>query len=307
MKKSIKLIIVFLLMMSIPINATSGRLKNASIQTCGGETYGSHGDGHWHVASQNSNGTYNATGSPIYGNPCIGEPEEDVKENNNSQTRMYEDPAEEAISKSSDTSLSKVTVNDKEVSLSDSMTFDTEEKEAIIKVKLGDDKAKAEYEEKNSLSLGANEISIVVTAEDETSKTYLLTVNRSERKLSDDTGISVSINGVVINFTDGKYTYNIDSDNIEITYTLNHEKAITTLDTSEKINPNENTNFQFIVIAEDGSRELYQLNLIAMPKTEPMAASEIIANFIIYGGISLIISSIIKKARSKNMKKDIKI
>lgn len=60
---------------SVGIEATSGRLKGASIVSCGGVNYGSHGDGHWHVATDNGSKGWYSNGAPVGStNPCSGSP-----------------------------------------------------------------------------------------------------------------------------------------------------------------------------------------------------------------------------------------
>lgn len=71
MKKCLYLIICVCLFMfgSINVEASPGQLKKASIKTCNGNTYGQHGDGHWHLA-ENRDGRYYALGDPISSDPC---------------------------------------------------------------------------------------------------------------------------------------------------------------------------------------------------------------------------------------------
>lgn len=73
MKKIFIILITFLFLIPI-VNASPGRLVSSSITTCNGITYGYHSsDKHWHVAVQNSDGSYNASGDIIgYSNPCQG-------------------------------------------------------------------------------------------------------------------------------------------------------------------------------------------------------------------------------------------
>ena len=72
MKKNIYIILLLTIFMfgSIEVNASSGRLRKDSIKTCNGTTYGQHSsDNHWHVAEE-KDGSYYATGNPIYSDPC---------------------------------------------------------------------------------------------------------------------------------------------------------------------------------------------------------------------------------------------
>lgn len=71
LSKIIAVILIFAIALSSSTFATSGRLQKDSIKTCpNGVVYGKHGDGHWHVATRNSDGSYNASGSPLASDPC---------------------------------------------------------------------------------------------------------------------------------------------------------------------------------------------------------------------------------------------
>lgn len=62
-----------LILGSVGIEATSGRLKDDSIVTCSGVNYGSHGDGHWHVATDHGDTGWFPNGAPVgSSNPCGG-------------------------------------------------------------------------------------------------------------------------------------------------------------------------------------------------------------------------------------------
>ena len=72
MKKNvyISLLLILFCVGSVEVNASSGRLRKDSIKTCGGITYGQHSsDNHWHIAEL-KDGSYYATGNPIYSDPC---------------------------------------------------------------------------------------------------------------------------------------------------------------------------------------------------------------------------------------------
>jgi len=70
--KKILTFILFFLFFTSNVYATPGNLRKDSIITCNGVLYGQHGDGHWHRAQRNANGTYSAIGEPIRSRPCGG-------------------------------------------------------------------------------------------------------------------------------------------------------------------------------------------------------------------------------------------
>ena len=74
MKKKIITVFVTLIIMLVtvePINASSGKLKGASIVSCNGVNYGSHSaDNHWHKAKEHDSGWYPDGGVVSATNPC---------------------------------------------------------------------------------------------------------------------------------------------------------------------------------------------------------------------------------------------
>lgn len=71
MKKKYLWLLIGFFVIPIDVFATSGWLKKGSITNCNENYYGSHGDGHWHVAQQRDNRWY-AIGEPLPSNPCGG-------------------------------------------------------------------------------------------------------------------------------------------------------------------------------------------------------------------------------------------
>jgi len=68
------ILIIITAFTTVEINATSGKLKSASICTgSDGVTYGNHGDGHWHVAVKHDSGWYPQGSSLGYDNPCTAQ------------------------------------------------------------------------------------------------------------------------------------------------------------------------------------------------------------------------------------------
>ncbi len=198
MKKQLFFILCLLLLLPIKISATGGGLQKNSIKTCpNGVTYGKHRDGnggtHWHVAITNGTNYY-ASGEAIYEDPCP-----DYKKNegtagstkggsssssNNSRNNNYytndsiNDNSEIIIEeKSNDNTIKRVLVDEKEITVSDNMNYETKKKNIRIKIETNDSKSKVAYDNKE-LNNGGNEINIVVTAENGDKRNYILTVNK---------------------------------------------------------------------------------------------------------------------------------
>lgn len=134
MKKIFLVLIAFLFLIPI-VNASPGRLVNSSITTCNGITYGYHSsDKHWHVAVQNSDGSYNASGDIIgYSSPCQSV---STYNPNDSQTTTS---SNEQVATSTDeqTSIDEQSATDEDKSANEQTTTDDEEKtddEAITSI-----------------------------------------------------------------------------------------------------------------------------------------------------------------------------
>ena len=102
--------------------------------------------------------------------------------NNNSASRNYNytppEPVIQEPPKSSDTSLKEVTINYKDIEISDNMSYSTKRKNVDVNVTTNDYKAKAEYDNNVDLNIGDNFINIKVTAEDGSIKEYKLNIIR---------------------------------------------------------------------------------------------------------------------------------
>lgn len=275
MKKYLYILIILLSfsMISIKVNASSGRLKKNSIITCNGITYGQHSsDNHWHIASKNSDGSYNAVGSAFYTHPCqtnnnqsnnTTKKEEDVIVDNN------DDESEEdviIITKSSDNTLKEIIIDGKSISISDNMNYSTTKDKVNISVNTADEKAT--YKINNTdLKLGLNTITIEVTAEDNSIKTYTINVTR-ERILSSNKDIKLIINDKEIVFNNYKSTIYIDEmDNLNFEYTLSDPNTKIEMNKIDKLKYGNNI-INLKVIAEDKSEENYEINLYKNHKDE---------------------------------------
>ncbi len=197
------------------VHATSGALRKASIKTCNGITYGQHGeDNHWHEAAfrPDVSSGWSAIGDPIYSDPCqnsssdvsnyaIDENNNSVSENNSTSEAQKENShntsqsttnsnsfieekndaitAEENI-KSSDNTLKELIIDGKSITINNDMYYKTTSNHVNIKVIPSDEKAKYEIENNSALSIGNNLVTITVTAEDGSLKTYSLNIYKND-------------------------------------------------------------------------------------------------------------------------------
>ena len=301
MKKSVYIIFVLFVFVSnmVIVDASSGRLKSDSIKTCNGITYGSHSsDNHWHVASM-KNGSYYATGSPIYSDPCGL---------NNSSENSYVQPHEENNTntinevfveeeKSSDNLLKSVEVDNNSLIVSEVMTYNTNKEKVDIKVTTNNDKATYEIKNNSNLKVGENLIYIDVKAENGNIKNYMLNVNR-EKELSSEKGIIVYINNKEIEFKDFKATFNVSSneEEINIDYKLKDKNTSVKMSKISKLKTGKN-NIDIIVTAEDGSENKYQLNVYKNSTFEDFCS--LLLTVILFAGLYYFVRFITRKFKKQ--------
>lgn len=275
------------------VEASSGFLRKDSIKSCNGITYGQHGsDNHWHVAIENSDGGYNASGNPIYQDPCANS---SSSGSSNSDTQNNSNPV--IVPKSSDVSLNKVVLNDDEIPIQDIMSYETKEESVSITVVTNDSKSIATYDSLVDLNIGNNEVIINVTAEDGTNKNYLLNINRI-RNLSSNNNAIIRVDNEVINFNNGESAViNVLSsvDKLDIDYTLEDNKAKAKIIDN---NLKEGENKVIIrVTAENGDVKDYIINVDKSNFLEDVIST--IVSIAILVGFCYLIYLFIKKRKLK--------
>ena len=309
----------------IKVDATSGRLKSNSIKTCNGVTYGQHSsDNHWHVASRNSDGTYSAIGSAIYSDPCKSSskpssskpsssnpPSSSNTTNNNdtsnsntnnqdsNNTSSNDDNKENDIidNKSSDNTLKTITIDGKNIEISDNINYSTTNKTVNIEVTTNDKLATYIIKNNDELLIGENIIVIEVTAEDGTIKIYNVNITR-EKILSSQTGINIIINDEEVKFDNYKTTIYVTSttDSITFDYTLIDKNAkiemneIPTLKTGDNI-------IKIKVIAEDGTEQEYEIIIHKYSKKDDNTSNTITLGILGLAGYG--IYNLINKKKAK--------
>ena len=275
------------------VEASSGFLRKDSIKSCNGITYGQHGsDNHWHVAIENSGGGYNASGNPIYQDPCANF---SSSGSYNSDTQNNSNPV--IVPKSSDVSLNKVVLNDDEIPIQDIMSYETKEESVSLIVVTNDSKSIATYDSLVDLNIGNNEVIINVTAEDDTNKNYLLNINRI-RNLSSNNNAIIRVDNEVINFNNGESAViNVLSsvDKLDIDYTLEDNKAKAKIIDN---NLKEGENKVIIrVTAENGDVKDYIINVDKSNFLEDVIST--IVSIAILVGFCYLIYLFIKKRKLK--------
>lgn len=260
------LLIVFIINLDV-VKATSGLLDDRTIKVCDETLYGRHGsDNHWHLAINNEDGTYSSIGRIIYLDPCPIE--EKIEDNNiiDSDNSKYEvrKPKEIEIPKSSDNSLSSVSINDKNIKIKDEMEFSTYDSEARINIITNDSKAVINYDGKIKLDFGNNELDISVTAENGDNRVYKLNINR-KKILSNNVDIKeIYVNGDMLTFNN--YSSNqviilyIDN-KVKIDYKLENGKARAKIVNNNRLKVGKNR-IILELTAQNGDTKDYIINVV---------------------------------------------
>ena len=338
MKKSVYvsliLILFFVCVGSIEVDASSGRLRKNSIKTCNGITYGQHSsDNHWHVAELND-GSYYATGNPIYNDPCSSSNsnssdnhESENNSNNNSNSVVDSSnangssnnqssntnkeneinngiteskPNNNQIIKSDDATVKNIIIDDKKIDIKDEMEYLTNNENIKIEVIPSNEKATYEIKNNEKLEIGLNKIVIEITAEDGTKKSYFINVTR-EMKLSSDTNINVTIDGKKVSFDNNKARVYVSSStqDISLDYTLSDKKAKVETNELDGLKTGDNL-LTLKVTAEDGTESVYEITIHKYSQFEEIVST--ILALAILVGIGYAIYILIKKIKNKKNK-----
>lgn len=115
-----------------------------------------------------------------------------------------------------------------------------------------------------SLNYGNNKFDIVVKAENGTTKTYTININRRDNRSANTNLKSLSISNAKINFNKSTLNYNVIVDNkietINIKAEVEDSKASISGTGEKKLNVYLNT-FNIVVTAENGATKTYRINV----------------------------------------------
>ena len=177
-------------------------------------------------------------------------------------TRMIEEQ-----NKIDSTALKSLIINKKPISLQKNKyhySQQVENKEEIPQIEAIPlvDSSKVQVIAPEKYSIGENEIKIKVTAEDGTTATYLILVNRNKLLSTDSSLKNIVIENYPFQFSSNTYQYNLtikDEKSLKITVTTNSAKA------KYKIlgnhNLKNNSVIRILVTAEDGTNSTYQIKI----------------------------------------------
>lgn len=142
-------------------------------------------------------------------------PEPTPKPSNNGNNNNNSNNNNNQVKKSNDATLKSLSISDVNFEFSsDKYDYEVDVNNDVDKIEIeaivNNDKAKVTIPEDLSLKIGKNKFTIVVEAEDGTKKEYNISINRLDRKLSNNTYLSkLTIEGYDIIFRKDKYIYNI--------------------------------------------------------------------------------------------------
>lgn len=172
--------------------------------------------------------------------------------------------------RSSNSDLSDITISSGNITFDKNQTeykvvVDNDVEDFTISAKQADSKAKIEYVKSNKLSVGENAITIKVTAENGTVKTYKLIVTRKEKGQELDTNNYLSeivIDGYEIDFNKDVLSYSLkikDEDKLNITTKTENEKATVTVVGNENLK--NGSTVKIIVTSESGETKEYTISI----------------------------------------------
>ena len=166
------------------------------------------------------------------------------------------------IIKNNDTTIKEIIIDDISFQIIEDIYYTTKNSSVDIKVILNDEKAKYSINGNLNLNTGENTITIIVTAEDESTKEYKFIITKEE-DLKSNTNIKAYINEDTINFYNNKATYTVktDQESVSIECIPDNDNAIINID-----NPNPTLNYGDNIInihitAEDQTANDYKLTI----------------------------------------------
>ena len=226
-----------------------------------------------------------------------------VKAENETQ-KVYTINVTRKDNRSSNNNLKSLTVSSGEITFSKNVTkyqviVENNITELTVKAAAEDSKAKLSYTEKNTLKVGTNTIKIKVTAENNSTKEYVLTVTRKEegQKLDNNNALkSLTVEGYNIVFSKDVPSYSLtikDETSLKITALPEGEKAIVNIIGNENLK--NGSIITISVTAEDGTKKDYSIKInkqesqtpISVKPTEESTKKDSDDNLPIYIGLGI--------------------
>lgn len=194
----------------------------------------------------------------------------------NGSTKTYQIKVNRTDPRSKDNTLSSLSISPLTISFNkNTMSYtaiaEHNVKSINIQATPTDTKATVSGTGTKTLKDYVNTFKVVVKAENETTKTYTITVNRKDSEgvlgnvSKDNTLKSLSIEGQTIKFDKNTLEYNIEVDSqvtsLNIKAVANHAKAQVKIENNEKLVMGNNT-ININVTAESGAKKTYKINVL---------------------------------------------
>lgn len=166
------------------------------------------------------------------------------------------------VIKNNDTTIKEIIIDDISYQNIEDINYTTKNSSVDIKVIPNDEKATYSINGNLNLNTGENTITIIVTAEDESTKEYKFIITKEE-DFKSNTNIKAYINEDTIIFYNNKATYNVktDQESVSIECIPDNKNAIIDID-----NPNPTLNYgdniiNIHVTVEDQTTKDYKLTI----------------------------------------------
>lgn len=173
------------------------------------------------------------------------------------------------IPKSNNSNLSNLLIDGSTIGgfSSSKLSYDlgtTDANEIQVSAVAQDNKATISGTGKKTLSYGRNTFNVVVKAENGTTKTYSITINKKDNRSTNNYLKSLNIKNANIKFNKSTQTYNVvvenKVDSIDIEAVAEDSKSSIS-GTGKKSLQNYLNTFNIIVTAENGSKRTYKINI----------------------------------------------
>ena len=190
-------------------------------------------------------------------------------------TKTYTITITRTDNRNTDNTLKTLTISNTSITYNGSSSYtdsvENDVKSVTIKATATNAKATITGTGTKNLNVGSNTFKIVVTAENGSTRTYTVTINRkgqnkpnTNSQSSDYNLSSLSVNGHNIELNNNKkYAYHVDNDvtiaNIE--YTTSSNLATVSINGDKNLKIGDNS-FSIVVTAENGNIKTYNLNII---------------------------------------------
>ncbi|MBQ8891725.1 MAG: cadherin-like beta sandwich domain-containing protein [Bacilli bacterium] len=196
----------------------------------------------------------------------------EVTKTDGSEAKTYQINIERPDNRSSDNSLTALTVGNNKVVLTDTNEYNVSVTTDTVEIKatpatgavLVDGYGERTGDNAVKLTDGSATVEIKVKAENENVRTYKLNITKTDYKSDDATLKSLTVEGAEFEFKRTTYEYNISVKNnvtrTKINAVKNNDKATVEYTENVSLKQGEN-NFEIKVTAEDGTTRTYKLNI----------------------------------------------